>query len=182
MGKYDHICELSGAENYSQWRRQMTLVLQSERLWPHCNNGTDPLNLINFASTIPIPKDAKAVSDDEKEEILEWLAKDAQAKSLIDRKISPLVANLLDESQTARQQWESLSKYYSRNDLLSQYELRIRIQSEKLKDAEDATRYIGVFEDARRRFIQMGVTYTIEESTFDLLQGLPDSVEWKIFR
>ena len=35
MGKYDHICELTGAENYAQWRCQMTLALKGERLWNH---------------------------------------------------------------------------------------------------------------------------------------------------
>lgn len=64
---------------------------------------------------------------------------------------------------------------------MSQYELRKRIHIEKLKDAEDITCYIGVFKDARRHFTQMGVTYTGEESIFDLLQGLPQVVEWEIF-
>ena len=182
MGKYDHICELTGAENYAQWRRQVTLALKGERLWNHCSSGTDPKDFTEVATTKPEPKDPAAVTDTEKEKILDWLAKDAQAKALIDRKILSVIANQLNESQMVREQWEILSKRYLRTDLLSQYELRAHVRSEKLKDADDAPRYLGIFEDARRRFIQMGVSYSNDEAIFDLLQGLPDGVEWQIFK
>jgi len=160
----------------------MTLALQGERLWSHCSKGTDPTDFAEFASKIPTPKDRNAITDAKREEILDWQAKDAQAKAFISRKMSVVIASLLSRTQTARQQWNILAQHYSRIDLLSQYELRSRVRSEKLKDEDDATRYIGVFEDARRRFLHMGVTYTVEESIFDLLQGLPEGVDWEIFR
>ena len=126
------------------------------------------------------PKD-HYIQDAEKGTILNWLAKDAQTKALIDHKISPVIANLLNNLQTARQQWELLSQHYSCNNLLSQYELHIRVHSEKLKDADDATWFISVFEDAHHRFIQMGVVYSTEELVFNLLQGLLSRVEWEVF-
>ena len=110
MGKYDHICELTGTENYAQWHRQVTLALKGERLWNHCSSGTDLKDFAEVATTKPESKDLAAVTDMEKEKILDWLAKDAQAKALIDRKISSVIANQLNESQTAREQWEILSK------------------------------------------------------------------------
>ena len=182
MGKYDHINELTGAENYFQWCRQMMLALQGECLWSHCSDGTDQRDLSNLASSIPTPVNSSTITNAKRESILDWLAKDAQAKALIDRKISTTVAALLDVTHTAHEQWETLSSHYSCTDLLSQYQLRTRVCSEKLKDADDVTRYIGIFEDARQHFIQMGITYTTEESIFDLLQGLPQGVEWDIFR
>jgi hypothetical protein len=182
MGKYDHICELTGAETYPQWKRQITLALKGERLWPHCSSGTDPSNLADLASTTPVPADPKAITKAEIETTLDWLAKDAQTKAIIDRKVSSIVASQLDENLTAREQWNILAQRYSRNDLLSQYELRARIRSERLKDADDASRHLGTFEDARRRFVQIGVTYSNDEAVFDLLQGLPDIIEWQIFR
>ncbi|KIK91004.1 hypothetical protein PAXRUDRAFT_150567, partial [Paxillus rubicundulus Ve08.2h10] len=39
-----------------------------------------------------------------------------------------------------------------------------------------------VFEDACRKFITMGVTYSNDEAVFDLLHGLPETVDWQIFR
>jgi hypothetical protein len=65
---------------------------------------------------------------------------------------------------------------------LSQYELRTRLRTKKLKDADDTSHYVSVFEDAHHRFLRMGVAYMTEESIFDLLQGLPDGVEWEIFQ
>ena len=119
MGKYDHICELTGAENYPQWKRQLTLALKGEWLWSHCSNGSDPSNLVEFAATIPTPADLKTITTAETEQILDWLAKDAQAKAIIDRKVSPIVTSQLDENLTALEQWEILAQRYSHNDLLS---------------------------------------------------------------
>ena len=182
MGKYNHICELIGADNYPQWKKQMTLTLQGECLWSHCSSGNDPQNFTDFASHIPKPADPATIKESEKEKILDWLAKDVQAKALIDRKISIVVVSLLNEQQTAREQWDVLANHYGHTDILSQYQLRAHVRLEKLKDAEDASHYVGVFEDARHRFLQMGVSYTTDESVFDLLQGLPDGIEWEIFR
>ena len=169
MGKYNHICELTGTENYAQWRRQVTLALKGEHLWNHCSSGTDLKDFAEVATTKPEPKDPAAITDMEKEKIFDWLAKDTQAKVLIDRKISSVIANQLNESQTAREQWEILSKRYLCTNLLSQYELRAHICSEKLKDTDDVLWYLGIFEDARRHFIQIGVSYSNDEAIFDLL-------------
>jgi hypothetical protein len=83
MGKYDHICELVGAENYFDGRKQMMLSLRGDCLWPHCSSSTDSSDYMYFASGIPTPADPAAVMDVEKEKIQDWLAKDAQAISLI---------------------------------------------------------------------------------------------------
>jgi len=123
MGKYDHICELTGAENYTQWHRQMTLALKGEHLWNQCSNGTDPNDFTELTLSQLVPADPTAVKTDEQEKILDWLAKDAQAKALVDRKVSAVVASQLSDSQTACQQWEILAQWFSRNDLMSQYEL-----------------------------------------------------------
>ncbi|KAI9464894.1 hypothetical protein HD554DRAFT_2026197 [Boletus coccyginus] len=140
MGKYDHICELSGAENYLQ-----------------C--GNNPMDFAEYASILPQPADPNAITTVEHEKILDWLAKDAQAKALIDRKISMVITSQLSDSQSAREQWSILFQHYARNDLMSQYELRSRIRLEKLKDADDTARYLGVFEDAQRQFIQQSLIF-----------------------
>ncbi|KAI9463820.1 hypothetical protein HD554DRAFT_2282646, partial [Boletus coccyginus] len=163
MGKYDHICKLSGAENY-----------------PQC--GNNPMDFAEYASTLPQSADPNVITTAEREKILDWLAKDAQAKALIDRKISTVIASQLSDSQSAREQWSILSQHYTHNNLMSQYELRSRFHLEKLKDADDAAHYLGVFEDAQCQFIQMGISYSNKESIFDLLQGLPEAIEWQIFR
>lgn len=92
-----------------------------------------------------------------------------------------VIGSLLNKDSSTCQQWEVLADHYGQKDLLSQYELRACIHSEKLKDAEDTSCYIGVFEEVCRHFIEMGVTYSDEESIFDLLQGLSKGIEWEIF-
>lgn len=109
------------------------------------------------------------------------MAKNTQAKVLINQKISSVITNQLNESQMAHEQWEILSQCYSCNNLLSQYELHAQIHSEKHKDADNAFCYLRVFKDACHRFIQMEVNYSNDESIFDLLQDLPAGIEWEIF-
>lgn len=65
MEKYNHINELMGSENYSQWHCQMMLALQGKHLWPHCSDGSDPKDLANLASPIPKPIDTSAITKSE---------------------------------------------------------------------------------------------------------------------
>lgn len=90
----------------------MTFALQGEGLWPHCSLAWQILWTLQ-TKLPPLPIDA------EKEELLDWLAKDARVKLRIDQTISRTIAHLLGRSQTARQNWELLSQYCSRNDTLA---------------------------------------------------------------
>lgn len=182
MGKYDHITELTGSDDYASWRRTVTLALQGEGLWNHCSTGTDPNDFADFASDMPKAAVAATPTDAEKKAMIEWIKEDAQAKGIICRRISPVVQSLLGESLTARQQWDTLSKHFGRLDMTSQFELRDQLFNEKLKDADDASRYIGVFENGRRRFAEMGVVVTEDETIYLLLHGLPKTTEWLVFR
>ena len=98
MGKCDHICELMGAENYVQWHQQMMLALKGECLWNYCTNGSDLLDLTELTINKPTLVNPAAITNEEKEKILDWVAKDAQAKGLVDQKISAIVTNQLNES------------------------------------------------------------------------------------
>lgn len=182
MGKFNHIPELTGSDNFPSWRRAVELALAGEGLWNHCSSGTDPLDMAEYASKMPIPVAPATPTTAETVSMKEWIKEDAQTKAIIGRRMSPVVQNMLGERLTARQQWEVLLKRFARLDVTSQYELRSNLFSERLKDAEDAARYLGVFENARRRFAEMSVTFTNEESIFMLLNGLPDTPQWVVFR
>lgn len=166
MGKYDHITELTGPDDFPSWRRGVTLALQGEGLWNHCSTGIDPFDFANYASAMPAPVSASAPTATEKKEMIDWIKEDAQAKGIIGRRLSPVVQTLLDEALTARQQWKTLAEHFGRLDVTSQFELREQLFNEKLKDVDDASRYIGVFKSGRQRFAEMGVTVTEDEAIF----------------
>lgn len=182
MGKYNHITELTGSDNFLSWHCAITLALQGEVLWNHCSNGIDPNDFANYACDMPVPVVPATLMSAEKKEMIKWIKEDAQAKGIISRRLSPVIQTLLDEALTARQQWESLAKHFSRLDITSQFELREQLFNEKLKDAEDASRYIGVFENGCRRFAEMGVTVTKDEAIFLLLHGLPKTTDWLVYK
>jgi hypothetical protein len=182
MGKFDHIAELTGSDNYPSWRRAVELALAGEGLWNHCSNGTDPLDVAEYASSMPALATAGKPTAAELVLMKDWVKEDAQAKAIIGRRLSPIVQNMLGEKLTARQQWDMLLKRFARLDVTSQFELRTQLFSEKLKDADDASRYLSVFENGRRRFAEMQVTFTDEESIWMLLNGLPETPQWVVFR
>jgi hypothetical protein len=182
MGKFDHIAELSGSDNFPSWRRAVELALAGEGLWNHCSSGLDQLDVAEFASQMPT---AATVGQPTAAELIlmkDWVKEDAQAKAIIGRRLSPVVQNMLAEKLTARQQWDTLIKRFARLNITSQFELRTQLFSERLKDTEDASRYLGVFENGRRRFTEMGVTFINEESIWMLLNGLPETPQWVVFR
>ena len=67
----------------------MTLALRGEHLWDHCGNGVDITDFAELAINKPTPVNPA----EEREMILNWLAKNAQAKVLINRKISSIITN-----------------------------------------------------------------------------------------
>ncbi|KAG1819398.1 hypothetical protein DFJ58DRAFT_739428 [Suillus subalutaceus] len=71
---------------------------------------------------------------------------------------------MLGEKMTAREQCEILRKCFACLNITSLIELRTQLLSEQLKDAEDASRYLSVFENGRRHFAEMGVIFTDEEA------------------
>ncbi|KAG2755132.1 hypothetical protein P692DRAFT_20705819, partial [Suillus brevipes Sb2] len=147
MGKFDHISELTGSDTYPSWRRAVELALAGEGLWSHCSEGIDPADVAEFASVMPAAATAGKPTSAELVLMKEWVKEDAQAKAIIGRRLSPIVQNILGEKLTARQQWDTLSKRFARLDITSQFELRTQLFAEKLKDADDAPRYLGVFEN-----------------------------------
>ncbi|KIK32467.1 hypothetical protein CY34DRAFT_37624, partial [Suillus luteus UH-Slu-Lm8-n1] len=182
MGKFDHIAELTGSDNYPSWRQAVELALAGEGLWSHCSAGTDPNDIAEYASVMPQAATAGQPTSAELTLMKDWIKEDTQTKAIIGRRLSPVIQNILGEKLTARQQWEMLSKRFARLDVTSQYELHSLLFSERLKDPDDASCYLGVFENGRRRFVEMGVTFTDGEGIFMLLNGLPEMPQWVVFR
>ncbi|KAG1853666.1 hypothetical protein F4604DRAFT_1933076 [Suillus subluteus] len=170
MGKYDHIVELTSTDEYPSWRRGVVLALKGEGLWNHCSTGTDPNNFAEYASVMPTAANPGTPTAAEKQAIIDWVKEDAQTKGII------------YESSTARQQWDVLAMHFGWLDISSQFELRAQLFAEKLKDADDVSCYISVFEHARRCFAEMAITFTDGEAVFLLLQGLLQTPEWIIFK
>jgi len=100
MGKYDHIPELLGSENYIRWSTKMQYTLTYEDLWCHINTVMDPADLLGTPSTLPVPADPANTMAAERTEMCEWLLNDMKAKDLITRRLSPSVGSLVSHSHT----------------------------------------------------------------------------------
>jgi hypothetical protein len=137
--------------------------------------------MAEYASTMPIPVAPATPMTAETVSMKEWIKEDAQTKAIIGQRISPVIQNILGERLMARQQWEVLLKCFACLDVTSQYKLCSQLFSERLKDPEDTACYLRVFKHACRRFAEMSVTFTDEESIFMLLNGLPDTPQWVVF-
>jgi hypothetical protein len=174
MGKYDHIPELAGAENYIPWETQVQLVLTNDDLWCHVTDKVDPSDILGTASYLPVAADVAKPTDAESTAIRAWLIADSKAKTIILCKLAPAIHLLIPRTTvvTAREAWTILRNHFHRNDVSSQYVIRRRIQSLRMKDALDASNYVGQHISCRDRLISMGAAYSDEESVFNLLTGL----------
>ncbi len=77
----------------------------------------------------------------------DWWKANSKARTIIKRCITPIILVLLPQGVdvTAWSVWETLKELYSRRDVMSQFELRDRLASAKLKDHHDLDCYIGEF-------------------------------------
>ena len=184
MGKYDHIPELTGADNYITWETQVRMALTNEDLWRHVSDSTDSKDLLGCASHLPAAADPSNPTADESKKMREWLINDSQAKTIILRRLGTCARKLIPRSSdtTARAIWQIFRSHYHRIDISTQFVLRRRIQSLRMKDSADADRYVGDHIECRDRLLEMGAVYSDAEAIFQLLTGLPTTSDWQLFR
>ena len=127
--KLNHIELLVGPSNYKIWKCGISQVLQGEGFWGHVEGDVNP-----FA---PFPVDAQpaaptaASTADELTAFRTWWITDSKARTIIERRITPVTLSLLPGvSVTARSVWDQLKTLYSRQDVMSQFELRDCCQNE----------------------------------------------------
>jgi hypothetical protein len=129
---------------------------------------------------MPSPAQAGAPTTAGHELIKDWIKEDAQTKAIIGRRLSLIIQNMLGEKVTAQQQWQVLHKRFTHLDVTSQFELHDQLFSERIKDADGASRYLSVFKNGRHWFVEMGVIFT-DEAVWMLLHGLPDTPQWVVY-
>jgi hypothetical protein len=180
--KLDHIELLIGSSNFEGWKRGISQVLQGEGYWGHVEGDAD----IYSAFPIEAPPATPTVISTPAEimEYREWWKADSKARTIVERRITPVTLALLPQgvTVTARSVWETLKTLYSRRDVMSQFELRDRLSNAKLKDHRDLDRYIGEFKTGRLRFIEMGIPYSEYYMVHSIiLRGLPNTGSWTHF-
>ena len=179
--KLDHIELLTGPSNYDAWRCGISQVLQGKGYWGHTEGDA------NIFSAFPIdPAPAVPTAASTPEELTaycEWWKNDSKARTIIERRITPVILALLPQGVkvTARSVWETLKGLYSRRDMMSQFELRDRLANAKLKDHHDLDRYLGKFKVGRLRLLEMGLTYSEYDMVHSIIRGLPTTGSWPHF-
>jgi hypothetical protein len=180
--KLDHVPLLESAQNFPEWKRFITQVLQGEGYWSHIE-GTDGTFDI-FPKSLEPAACTAASKADEKEAFKDWWQIDMKAQAIVLRRISPITHSHLDTSvgKTACSIWESLHTLYARTDILAQFDLRDRLSNAKLRDYQDLDQYLSEFKDACLRFIAMNIAYTEFEMVHHIIRGIPDTGTWGHFR
>jgi hypothetical protein len=69
MGKYNHIPELLGTENFVGRSTKMQYALACEDLWCHINTNPDPTDLLRAPSFKPVPADPNNITPAKKIEM-----------------------------------------------------------------------------------------------------------------
>jgi hypothetical protein len=184
MGKYDHIPELLGSENYIGWSTKMQYALACEDLWCHVNTTVDPADLLGTPSFIPVPADPANITTTECTTMCEWLLTDMKAKDLITRRLSSSVGSLVSRSHTisAQKAWQTLAEHFNRTDTSAQYQLRQRLDTLCMKDSADATNFVGQHAVLHERLHDSGAPLRDSDTIYSLLIGLPQMLIWQQFK
>ncbi|KIK92934.1 hypothetical protein PAXRUDRAFT_146187 [Paxillus rubicundulus Ve08.2h10] len=145
MGKYDHIPMLTGLENYHAWRTDMKYALGAEDLWCHVSTGTDPSDPLDFASIKPLPTVIVQPTEAETLAIRKWLVDDIKTKGFIHCFLSTPIRQIVpnDQATTVRAIWDIIGRHYRRKDLSTQFVIRKQLAALRMKDASNASRYVG---------------------------------------
>jgi len=184
MGKYDHILELLGSENYVGWSTKMQYALACEDLWCHINTVVDPADLLGTPSVKPVPIDPANITAAEMTAICEWLLNNMKAKDLITRRLSPSVGSLVSRSHTvsAHKAWQTLAEHFNRTDTSAQYQLRQQLDALRMKDSADTTNYVGQHAVLRERLHDSGAPLRDGDAIYSILIGLPQTPIWQQFK
>jgi hypothetical protein len=179
--KLDHIELLAGPSNYDAWRRGISQVLQGEGYWGHAEGDASIFSAFPIEPAPAVPTAASTA--EELTTYREWWKTDSKARTIIERRITPVILALLPQGVevTARSVWETLKGLYSRRDVMSQFELRDRLANAKLKDHHDLDRYLGEFKVGRLRLLEMGLTYSEYDMVHSIIRGLPTTGSWPHF-
>ena len=182
--RLDHIALLEGARNYWDWSNSMHYTLLGEDLWTYVSDGVDPLDLVNFRTVAPKLLPSGKSSEDVVAKVRSFIVNDAKANAIISRCVSPLVLSNIPSKceDSSRLTWIHLRSTYDRIDAAAKFALRSSILSLRLKDASDAERYLGDFNQAREHLSDAGVVYSEAEAVYQLLFGIPESSSWSVFK
>ncbi|KAH9481946.1 hypothetical protein JR316_0006476 [Psilocybe cubensis] len=147
--KIGNIELLVGASNYNAWRRGMTMFLRTNNLWGYIEGNLrapNPRhhNAQQLAPHVPLQGATNAQED----AYNAWSFNDMKARSLIEHRISPVSLSLLpyEKYKTAREVWAAIKLLYARQDTASQFLIKDRLHSLKLKDHNNLDNYISEFQ------------------------------------
>lgn len=180
--KLDHIPTLKGASNFVTWRMLIHSSLKDCGIYGHIK-GSD--NCWDRYPKTPVPPTPTANSNNNIiEKYQKWWQDNNSAKLLMVQKLSALVVSNLQMSDntTARMVWDQLTVRYACNDINTQFQIKEKLASIKLKDHKDIDNYIGDFCTGCERLVEMGVSYPQGNVIHHMLCGLPTTQTWPNFK
>ncbi|CAA7267429.1 unnamed protein product [Cyclocybe aegerita] len=180
--KLDHIELLTSASNYETWKHGISQVLQGKGFWGHIEGDTRIYAL--FLQSLEPPTCDMSSTPAQITAYQEWWQKDSKAQTIVERRITPLILNLLPQgvSVMACTIWASIAVLYVHTDVLTQFKLRDKLSTMKLKDHRDLEQYLGKFKVSHIRLAQMGVAISELELVHTVIRGLPLGGTWGNFR
>ncbi|KAG2132276.1 uncharacterized protein EDB93DRAFT_1255255 [Suillus bovinus] len=147
---------------YFAWKREVTYSLGIKDLWFHVTDAVDPDDVLRSASYKPMPVNpAMPIAD-------ETLA---LSKAIITCCLSISVQQLISTSHkvSACDAWKTLEDHFGCTNMGSQHIIHQSLYTLQMKDAADASNYVGQHAVLWEHLLYMGAVYTSAEAVFQLL-------------
>jgi hypothetical protein len=172
---------LEGQSNYQTWERVMKLTLLGEDLWKYVSSEKDKKNRLKLG--IYAPELSTKPTSEEIEALDKFNSASVSAAAVILRKLSPTVLMLVPRSieQDPRAVWAHICTQYNYTDINAQFAILNHLERARLKDANDAQRYLAEFSSGFERLTNAGMTTTENQRIHLIMKGLPTVGQWGMF-
>lgn len=185
-----NICNLISirleSSNYVLWKFQLTAILKAHKLFGFLDGSNPKLAqfLPSGVTDVSCESAVDVSSGSAVSKIIplfeDWIAKNQAFLTLISVTLSPVALAYVVGSDTSKQVWEILEKYYSSNSRTNVVNLKLDLQSIIKKSGEPIADYIKQMKEIKDKLANVSTVVNEEDLIIYTLNGHP--AEFNTFR
>lgn len=157
--------EMLQAHNWLPWKRRVNAVA--------CEKGLD--GYFTGTNPRPVPKDPKAVTDEEKKTIATWEKEDRKAQGILILTISDSEMIHITGATSAKEMWDQLRTVKEARGVVGIMSARRQFYRIRAEEGADITSHIAELRKIQEELHLMGSAVTDTEFLTHLITSLPES-------
>ena len=172
------IGKLRGQENFSEWRKDIDMILTAEGLRHFIKSDltTDQKTRHNQSQNVGIKSEAPDMTGEDEV----WQRQEARARMFLLLSMEPSVHNRFVKHTTAFAIWKALINVYAPSSFPRMNRIHARWQNLRLESEDEMTSFVTDFLECHAELLALGMRIPIEMSISQFFTGLDDHLEnWR---